>query len=180
MGLTGTVTLNGQNNANAVFIFQAGSTLTTASSSRVVLVNGAQACNVFWQVGSSATLGTATTFVGARSWPSPRPAWTPAASVVGRVLARNGAVTLDDNTITAAHLLGRRQHHGHHRARRGRRRRRLIGKGTTAKAATPKGTSGPGNAGGLGGGSVPGGGLGSGIVPTGFPATGLGGASRSE
>ena len=64
LSLTGTLTLNGQNNANSVFIFQAGSTLITASSSTVSLVNGATWCNVFWQVGSSATLGTGTTFVG--------------------------------------------------------------------------------------------------------------------
>src|SRR5581483_3117034 len=64
LGLTGTVTLDGQGNSASVFIFQAGSTLTTASSSVVQLIGGAQACNVFWQVGSSATLGTGTTFVG--------------------------------------------------------------------------------------------------------------------
>ncbi len=57
MGLTGTVTLDGHSDPNAVFIFQAGSTLITASSSTVKLIGGAQACNVFWQVGSSATLG---------------------------------------------------------------------------------------------------------------------------
>src|SRR5580700_11530559 len=56
--LTGTVTLNGLGNANAVFVFQIGSTLTTASTSAVVLINGASAANVYWQVGSSATLGT--------------------------------------------------------------------------------------------------------------------------
>ncbi|WP_037187216.1 ice-binding family protein, partial [Rhodococcus sp. UNC23MFCrub1.1] len=64
LGLTGTVTLDAQSDPNAVFIFQAGSTLTTASNSTVNLVNGAQPCNVFWQVGSSAALGTSTTFVG--------------------------------------------------------------------------------------------------------------------
>ncbi len=51
-------------NPNALFVFQAGSTLTTASASSVNLINGAQACNVFWQVGSSATLGTGSTFRG--------------------------------------------------------------------------------------------------------------------
>ena len=60
LGLTGTLTLDAQGDPNAVFVFQAGSTLITASASRVQLVNGAQACNVFWQVGSSATLGTTT------------------------------------------------------------------------------------------------------------------------
>ena len=58
--LTGTLTLDAQGDPNAVFVFQIGSTLTTASNSSVVLINGADACNVFWQVGSSATLGTST------------------------------------------------------------------------------------------------------------------------
>jgi len=58
LALSGTVTLDGEGNPDAVFIFQAGSTLITASSSSVVLINGAQACHVFWVVGSSATLGT--------------------------------------------------------------------------------------------------------------------------
>ena len=64
MGLTGALTLNAKGDPNAVFIFQAGSTLTTASASSVILVNGAQPCNVFWQVGSSATLGTNSKFLG--------------------------------------------------------------------------------------------------------------------
>ncbi|KAJ9648090.1 hypothetical protein H2199_001867 [Coniosporium tulheliwenetii] len=63
-GLTGILTLDGQGNPNTLFVFQFGSTLTTASASSVVLINGAQACNVFWQVGSSATLGTTTNFAG--------------------------------------------------------------------------------------------------------------------
>ena len=65
--LTGTLTLDAQGNPDAVFIFQIGSTLTTASNSSVVLINGADACNVFWQVGSSATLGTGTTSSGPSS-----------------------------------------------------------------------------------------------------------------
>jgi len=64
LGLTGMVTLDAQNNPNSVFIFQAGSTLITASNSTVMLINGASPCNVFFEVGSSATLGTNTTFVG--------------------------------------------------------------------------------------------------------------------
>ncbi|OAL00213.1 hypothetical protein IQ06DRAFT_305193 [Phaeosphaeriaceae sp. SRC1lsM3a] len=64
VGITGALVLDGQNNPNAVFVFQIGSTLTSATASSVILINGAQACNVFWQVGSSATLGTATVFVG--------------------------------------------------------------------------------------------------------------------
>ncbi|WP_141852391.1 ice-binding family protein [Kribbella jejuensis] len=64
IGLTGALTLDAEGDAGAVFVFQAGSTLKTATSSSVVLTNGAQACNVFWQVGSSATIGTATQFRG--------------------------------------------------------------------------------------------------------------------
>ena len=97
--LVGTLTLNGQGNPNAVFIFQADSTLVTASSSVVDLINGAQACNVFWQVDSSATLGSDSVFVGTIM------ALTAAgldtgATVEGRVFARNAAVTLDQNVIT--------------------------------------------------------------------------------
>ena len=99
MELTGTVTLDGEGDPNTVFIFQAGSTLTTATSSSVALVNGAQACNVFWQVGSSATLGTDTTFNGTVMALTTVTLQTNA-TVIGRVLARNGAVNLDANTIT--------------------------------------------------------------------------------
>jgi len=99
MSLTGTLTLNGGGDADAVFIFQAGSTLTTASGSDVVLENGAQACNVFWQVGSSATVGTTSDFAGTILALSSATLDT-GATVRGRVLARNGAVTLDDNTIS--------------------------------------------------------------------------------
>jgi hypothetical protein len=99
MGLTGTVTLNGGGNLDSVFIFQAGSTLTTASSSSVVLENGAQACNVFWQVGSSATLGTTTNFAGTILATTSITLDT-GATVTGRALALGGAVTMNDNTIT--------------------------------------------------------------------------------
>ncbi len=64
LAITGTLTLDGQNDPDTVFIFQAASTLITAVDSTVALVNGAQACNVFWQVGSSATLGVDSEFVG--------------------------------------------------------------------------------------------------------------------
>jgi len=99
MGLTGTVTLDGKGDPNAVFIFQAGSTLITASSSTVKLIGAAQACNVFWQVGSSATLGTRTTFVGSILALTSATVQT-GTTVAGRVLARNGQVSLDTNTIT--------------------------------------------------------------------------------
>ena len=99
IGLTGAVTLNGAGDASSVFIFQAGSTLTTASSSSVVLENGAQACNVFWQVGSSATLGTTTNFAGTIIATTSITLDT-GATVNGRALALGGAVTMDANTIT--------------------------------------------------------------------------------
>ena len=100
-GLTGTLTLDGQGVAGARFIFQIGSALTTASSSSVNLINGVQPCNVFWQIGSSATLGTATSFVG-NIMALTSITLTTAATLEGRALARNGAVTLDTNVITAA------------------------------------------------------------------------------
>ena len=100
LGLTGTLTLNAQGNPNAVFVFQAASTLITASTSTVALIGGANACNVFWQVGSSATLGTNSVFVGTVLALTSISADT-GATVAGRLLARNAAVTLDSNTITA-------------------------------------------------------------------------------
>ncbi|MBA3233358.1 MAG: DUF3494 domain-containing protein [Propionibacteriales bacterium] len=99
IGLTGALTLDAGGNPSAVFVFQAGSTLTTASASSVNLINGAQSCNVFWQVGSSATLGTGSSFRGTILALTDITVAT-GATVDGRVLARNGAVTLDTNTIT--------------------------------------------------------------------------------
>jgi hypothetical protein len=101
LGLTGALTLDAQGDPNAVFVFQAGSTLITASGSSVNLIGGAQACNVFWQIGSSATLGTNSTFRG-NILALTSGTLNTGASVDGRVLARNGAVTLDDNVITTA------------------------------------------------------------------------------
>jgi hypothetical protein len=99
LSLTGTVTLDGGGDADAVFIFQAGSTLTTAGASSVVLTGGTQACNVFWQVGSSATLGTTTTFNGTILAQTSVTLDT-GATVTGRLQAQTGAVTLDGNTVT--------------------------------------------------------------------------------
>ncbi len=99
LALTGTLTLDGQNNPDAVFIFQAGSALSTSSGSTVSLVNGAQACHVFWQVGSSATFGTASNFTGHVMALTSITA-TNGATFNGQLLAENGAVTLDTNTIT--------------------------------------------------------------------------------
>jgi hypothetical protein len=104
--LTGKLTLNDMGNPDAVFVFQIGSTLTTASDSSVVSINsGAKpgsipGVSVFWQVGSSATLGTGTDFEGNILALTSITADT-GADVDGRLLARNGAVTLDDNIITA-------------------------------------------------------------------------------
>jgi len=93
--LTGTLTLSG----NGPFVFQIGSTLTTASASSVLLINGAQADNVFWQVGSSATLGTTTAFDGT-ILALASISLDDGASIVGRALALTGAVTMIDNNIT--------------------------------------------------------------------------------
>jgi serine protease AprX len=105
IGLTGTVTLDARGDPNAIFVFQAGSTLITASGSHVNLVNGAQACNVFWQVGSSATLGTTTAFAG-NILALTSITMNNGVTMTGRALARNGAVTLINDTITAPHCAG--------------------------------------------------------------------------
>jgi hypothetical protein len=97
--LTGTLVLDGQGNPNAVFVFKVGSTLTTASNAAVTLTGGAQAANVFWQVGSSATLGTGTAFKG-NIVALASVTLNTGASLSGRALARSGAVTLDTNAIT--------------------------------------------------------------------------------
>jgi len=99
MGLTGALTLDAGGDPDAVWVFQMGETLTTASDSSVVLINGADPCNVFWQVGSSATLGSKTLFVG-NIFALTSITLITEAEVFGRVLARNGAVTLDDNVVT--------------------------------------------------------------------------------
>ena len=99
MHLTTTLTLNGQNDPNSVFIFQAVSTLKSASSSKVVLTNGAQACNIFWQVGSSATLGSGSMFSGT-VMALASVTVTSGVTVTGRVMAKTAAVTLKSDTIT--------------------------------------------------------------------------------
>jgi hypothetical protein len=97
--LSGTMTLDGQGDPSSVFIFQMASTLITASASDVLLINGAQACHVYWQVGSSATLGTASKFKGT-ILALTSISVTTGAEVVGRALARNGQVSLDTNVFT--------------------------------------------------------------------------------
>jgi hypothetical protein len=99
-GLTGELTLDGEGNANSVFIFQVGSALTTRTNSSVSLINGAQSCNVFWQIGSSANIGVGTHFVGNILALTSISVQT-GATVQGRALARNGSVTLDTNVFQA-------------------------------------------------------------------------------
>jgi hypothetical protein len=100
LALDGTLTLDAAGNPNAAFVFKApASTLTTAVGSRVALINGAQSCNIFWQVGSSATLYTNSEFRGTILALTSITLQN-GATVDGRVLASTGAVTLDRNTIT--------------------------------------------------------------------------------
>jgi Ice-binding-like len=93
--LTGTLTLSG----NGIFIFRTGSSLTTASNSRVLVTNGANGCGVYWKVGSSATLGSGTQFKGTIVALTSITIVTGATILPGRALARNGAVTMDTNRI---------------------------------------------------------------------------------
>ena len=96
--LTGPLTLDAEGDPAAQFVFEIASALTTASASSVVLLNGANPCNVYWQVGSSATLGTTTAFQGNLMALSSI-SLINGATVIGRLLARNGAVTLINNVI---------------------------------------------------------------------------------
>ncbi len=97
--LTGQLTLNNLGNPNALFVFQIGSKLTTASNSSVIFSNSLADSNVFWQVGSSATLGTTTAFEGNILALTSITLNTGATIGCGSALARNGAVTLDSNVI---------------------------------------------------------------------------------
>lgn len=100
-GLSGLLTLDAQGNPNAVFIIQAGTSLTTAAASSVQLINGAQASQVDWVVGSSATLGADSTLVGS-VLAADDIAADAGATVQGQLLAESGPVTLNDNTIVLA------------------------------------------------------------------------------
>ena len=104
-GVTGTLVLDGRNDPNAVFVFQTGTTLTTAVDSAVVLTNGARACNVFWKVGTAATLGTTSRFAGTLA-AHDNISLKSGASVTGRLFAGaqitgKGSITLIHNTIRA-------------------------------------------------------------------------------
>jgi hypothetical protein len=99
--LTGTLTLNAEGDPNAIWVFKTGSTLTTASASSVDIINGASPCNVFWQIGSSATIGTKSDFKG-NIFALTSITFNTGANLKGRALARNGAVTLDTNNIDSS------------------------------------------------------------------------------
>jgi hypothetical protein len=169
--------LNGQGDPNSVFVFQASSDLITASNSVVQLENGAQACNVFWQVSSSATLNSASTFVGTIMALDSATLDT-GATVQGRVLARNAAVTLDANTITtpttcvtttpaATTAVG-----GSGGTAAGS-NAAAAGADTTATTAVTGATGSTGSTGSTGLDTAA-------VVPSGFPHTGFGGAAHSR
>jgi len=105
LAVNGTLTLDAQGDPNAEFIFQVGSALTVQSGATVRLINGGSFCNVYWQVGSSATIGTNSDFVG-NIVALTSIALQTGANVFGRALARNGEVTLDDNHITNGGCVG--------------------------------------------------------------------------
>jgi Ice-binding-like len=97
--LTGALTLDAQGDPNAEFVFEIAAELTTAPASSVLLINGASPCNVHWQVGSSATLDTTTVFVG-NLMALTSVSLNDKATVLGRVFASNGQISLIDNTLT--------------------------------------------------------------------------------
>ena len=102
--LTGTLTLDGDTDPNATFIFQMGSTLTTSVGAAVILTNGVQPQNVYWKVGSSATIGVDATFAG-NIVALTSITVNSGASFDGRALARNGQVTMSSNALTPTRLL---------------------------------------------------------------------------
>ena len=105
-GLTGGLVLNFDGASNASFVFQIGSTLTTASNATVTVIDGGANDNVFWEVGSSATLGTDTDFIGTIVAETSVTLTTGADISCGRAIALTGAVTMDTNTVSNACLNG--------------------------------------------------------------------------
>jgi Ice-binding-like len=99
--LTGPLTLDAAGDPNAQFVFEITSALTTAPGSSVVLINGANPCNVYWQIGSSATLDTTTAFQG-NLMALTSVSLKNAATVIGRVLARNGQISLINNVLDSS------------------------------------------------------------------------------
>jgi hypothetical protein len=98
--LTGILTLNAEGDPNAVFLFQIGSTLTTGSNASVLFTNSGQGGSLFWQVGSSATIGSGTAFEGNILADASISLGTDASIGCGRALAINGAVTMDTNNVS--------------------------------------------------------------------------------
>lgn len=98
--LTGTLILNSLGNSNALFVFQIGTTLTTGNASNVSVINGGTNVGVYWDVGSSATLGTSTVFAGNILADQSITLNTTAGILCGRAIALNAAVTMDTNTIS--------------------------------------------------------------------------------
>lgn len=176
MQLTGTLTLNAQGNPAAVFIFKAGSTLKSAPNSKVQFINGGSACNVYWKVGSSATLGTSTDFIGT-IMALTSATLTTNAKVEGRVLARNGAVTLDTNVITAPSCAGTTGGGGGTGATGGTGGSGGTG-GTATASTTPRGGATSPGRGSSGSdhstGSTPTNATTTPVIPTGHPSTGAG------
>ena len=167
LGITGTLTLNAQGNADAIFIFQSASSLITATSSRVILSGGAQACNVFWQVTSSATLGVGSTFVGTILALTSISVKTNA-RVTGRVLARNGQVSLESNVITRSICSST----GTTTTSSGGSTTTSSGGSTTTSSGGSTTTSSPGTSSTSPGSTNP--------IPSGAPATGGGGSAKSS
>jgi type VI secretion system secreted protein VgrG len=139
LGITGALTLNTLGDPDAVFIFKASSTLITASNSSVIVLGGATACNVYWQVGTSATLGTGSSFIGTVLAAESITATT-GATVQGRLLAQTAAVTLDTNTITRPQCAPTTT---------------TTGAGSTDSTVPGAGTTAPGGTGGAPGGLAP-------------------------
>jgi hypothetical protein len=157
-GITGTLTLNGAGNPDAVFIFKTASTLISASASQVLMVNGAQPCHLFWQVGSSATLGTDSAFAG-NILALESIQLGSGVTVLGRLLARNASVTLINDVVTRADCAVSGTGGG--------------GGGGGGEAGGGKGGGGKGKGGGAGGGPGGGGG-GPNVQITGVPGSGEG------
>lgn len=99
MGLTGVLTLDGANNPGSIWVFQAGRALNIASAASMVLIRGANPCNIYWQVSSTATLGTGSAMIGTIMAETSVVMQT-GATLQGRILARSAEITMDTNVIT--------------------------------------------------------------------------------
>jgi len=99
LGFTGTLTLDGENDPNSVFIFQVAANFTVENSAEVLLTRGAQACHVYWQIGNDTTIGTGVKFKGNILAGNDISANT-GSTFQGRLLSNDGAITLNNNTFT--------------------------------------------------------------------------------